>query len=179
MKYYDTKYKIREIWSNAGKVKADIPEEESKVEKIKNNLILIDRPIHAFKRIFTYETDWEDITTILPNQTMWYYKEYNITIQELHEKFIPFIRFAIVYKHEDLFIDTDKKTPFEINTFYTNHVFQITDLYEEDDDGNRVVIADIKKVKLSAFIELRSATSDRYPIETKIIIKFFNPECYV
>jgi len=180
MKYENTKSKLKKIWtqSNINKYEITSQQETSKriKESNKNTHIL---PI---KSIIDLSTGWKvmiapslDYTTDTWNNR--YRIQWDIELQEMPIKLIPFIRYQVVYK-------INGESEFKENDLVVRDP-QVPVLFRLEDlkDSNGVAIEDFKKVTMLVGYTLKpysySDLDKTYDIQAKLLIKLYNPELLI
>ena len=179
MNYDNTKHKIRTIWNQAHTVENDVVIEQYKIDDISDR---IDLPIELnAKRIYQIDSDWQDMEITIQNITnisstgvvtsqypyyRYYYKDFELILMDFPLRFIPYINFALIYKHIDV-----ETTDLDLRVDKIGHIYQVYNMNDEDDFWNVS-----RTVNLRAGIVLRNYgdTNIAYDVKAKLLVEISN-----
>lgn len=207
MKYDNTPYKLRKIWTQSGKNKYEITRQEDANERIEESIKSSNYLI--FKQVIDLSTEWEqtaaptlDSTTdAFPTD---YRIQWNIDLKEFPIKLIPFVKYNVIYKCLGAEIKTIDTEIFNEGEEDEYEIDRKADLIKEDDltltypripcifrledlkDANGEIIEDLKKVTMiigylirpDPFATLQSV-GKTYDLQAKLLIKIYNPESFI
>ena len=180
MKYENTKSKLRKIWTQSNTNKYEVVVQQDAIKRIKNSIYNVN--IQPIKTVIDLSTEWDfliapslDYTTDTWNNR--YRIQWDIELQEMPIKLIPFIKYQVVYKikgesefKENDLVVRDPQVPV---------IFRLEDL--KNSSGS--VIEGIKKVTMIVGDTLKpysySNLDKTYDIQAKLIIKLYNPELII
>lgn len=184
MRYENTKYKLKKIWTQSGLNEYEISKQEDSLSRLKkSNKASISA---NFRGIIDLSTEWESlIAPSLDSSTDAWYTDYriqwNIDLNILDIKLIPFINYNIIYKcineeeliNEDNLVLTYPRTP---------SIFRIEDLKDDNED----IIPNLKKVTMIVGYLIRpypfatlESLGKTYDIQAKLLIKLYNPQLFI
>lgn len=209
MKYDNTPYKLKKIWTQSGKNKYEITRQEDTNERVEESIKSSNYLI--FKKVIDLSTEWEQMTApALDSTTDAWYTDYrmqwNIDLKEFPMKLIPFVKYSVIYKclgAEVKTIETeifnegkddefriDRKADFiEEDSLYLTYprvpcIFRLENLEDVPEEEN--VLEDLKKVTMIVGYLIRPypwATlrdvGKTYDLQAKLLIKIYNPEFHI
>jgi len=160
MKYKQTKYKIRKIWFGTNENLEAIKKEVDKDKKIEE--AIQDGRFHLFRRMNKIEMPFEELD--IDEYKQWGYKLWEIQINFIPKRFLPFIKFAIIM---------NKRFSDDVSSYKeVNHIVRID---EEDVGGVGIV-----RATLLVGTTINYYTLDPIPqVDGKLIMYIYNPEFYV
>lgn len=184
MKYENTRYKLKKIWTDSITNKYQITAQED------TNALILEKEAKGFeflgfKKETDFSTEWEQMTLpSLDSDTDAWYTDYrvqwNIEFEAFPVKLIPFIKYNVVYK----FLGEEELINDGLVLAYPRVpcIFRVEDL-ETDSD---YVKENIKKVTMIVGYLIRpypwatlQSVGKSYDIQAKLLIKIYNPEFYI
>ncbi|KKL66289.1 hypothetical protein LCGC14_2146490 [marine sediment metagenome] len=180
MKYENTPYKLIKIWTQSGKNKYEIVRQEGVDNRIKDSITSSDYLV--FKETIDLSTEWEKmVVPSLDSDTDAWYTDYriqwDIELNQLPIKRIPFIKYNVVYKilGEEAFLADNLVLAYP----RVPVIFRLEDML----DSGGGVIEDMKKVTMIVGYVIRpypfatlETLNKTYDIQAKLHISIYNPE---
>ncbi len=182
MKYDNTKSKLRKTWNQSNINKYEITNQQETSKRIKQT----NENFHRLtsNNIVDLSTDWDSMIPPSGNDTIsaWgrskYRIQWNIDLNEMPIKLIPFIKYQVVYKinGEEGYIAYGLST-------YNPQVpvlFRLEDIFNSSGE----IIESFKKVTMMVGYIYQSYTQHDNPetifdVQAKLIIKLYNPELII
>jgi len=162
MKFTEKTRRFRTIYSNALSNSNLIVKEQNKIEIIEDSIKFLTG--NFLKNVYKYNTNWSVMEADENNNKL--ITEWDIDINKIPAKFIPFIEVIPIYKSIHNNVGTNP-------TF--NYIFKVI---EENLYNNRFNFHYVMKIKLLAGLMV-SYSGDVPEVNAKLLINIYNPELYI
>ena len=179
MNYDNIRHKIKTIWDNTNNVENDTIIENIKIDSINN---IVNLPFQSnSKKIYRIDSDWQASEVSVQNiislnsvgvivdqykYYQYYYKDFEVILNNFPLRFIPYIKYQLIYKHLDLNIED-----IDLRIDKIGYIYQVYDLQDSED-----IWTVSKTVALRAGIVLRNygITTEVYDVKVKLLVEVSN-----